>query len=59
MAHVLIPRLPPGTLKSDYVPVKQRPRKRDRRKAKGKGQARDNSDSNELRYVLQNAFESN
>ena len=59
MAHVLVPSLPPGARKSDYAPVKQRPRTRDRRTAKGKARAGDNSGSNELMHVLQNAFESN
>ena len=26
MAHILVPSLPPGARKSDYAPVKQRPR---------------------------------
>ena len=60
MAHILVPSLPPGAQKSDYAPVKQRPRRRDRRSSgKGKARAGDNSGSNELMHVLQNAFESN
>jgi hypothetical protein len=60
MSHVLVPSLPSDTRKSDYAPVKERPRKRDRRSS-GKGKARvgDNSGSNELMNVLQNAYESN
>ena len=60
MAHILVPSLPPGAQKSDYAPVKQWPRRRDRRSSgKGKAGAGDNSGSNELMHVLQNAFESN
>ena len=60
MAHVLIPPLPSGARKSDYLPVEQRPRPRDRRfTANGKARAGDNSGSNELMHVLQNACESN
>jgi hypothetical protein len=55
MAHVLIPPLHPGARKSDYAPVEQR----FRTAAKGKARAGDNSGSNELMHVLQNAFESN
>jgi hypothetical protein len=60
MAHVLVPPLPSSICKSDYESVKERPRTHDRRSsAKGKSRAGDNSGSNELIHVLQNAFESN
>ncbi len=60
MAYVLIPPLPPGARKSDYVPVEQRPRTRQRQTAaKGKARAGDNSGSKELVNMLQVAFESN
>ena len=60
MARILVPSLPPGARKSDYAPVKQRPRPRNRRSSgKGKACAGDSSGSNELMHVLQNAFESN
>ena len=42
---------------SDYALVKQRPLSRS--SGKGKARAADNSDSNELVHILQNAFESN
>ncbi|KAF8256767.1 hypothetical protein EI94DRAFT_1710240 [Lactarius quietus] len=59
MAHVLVPPLPSGTRKSDYMPVGQRPCTCDRRSAKGKARAGVNSGSKELMHVLQIAFESN
>ena len=58
MAHILVPSLPPGARKSGYAPLKQRPCPRNRRSSgKGKARAGDNSGSNELMHVLQNAFE--
>ncbi|KAH9055280.1 hypothetical protein EDB87DRAFT_1338580 [Lactarius vividus] len=60
MAYVLVPRLPPGARRSDYAPVRQRPRTRQRQTAaKGKARAGDNSGSNELVHMLQVAFENN
>ena len=60
MAHILVPSLPLGVQKSDYTSVKQRLRRRNRQwSGKGKARARDNSGSNELMHVLQNALESN
>jgi hypothetical protein len=60
MAHVLVLSLSPGGRSSDYEPVKQCPRTRNRRSSdKGKTRAGDNSGSNELMHMLQNAFESN
>ena len=59
MAHVLVPSLQPGARRSDYAPVKQRPRGRGRRTVKGKTRTGDNSGWNGLMHVLQNAFESN
>ena len=60
MAHVLVPSLPPGAQKSEYAPVKQRPRRCDRRSSgKGKARAGDNSGSNEQMHVLRNTFEGN
>ena len=60
MPHIFVQSLPPGARKSGYAPVKQRPRTSNRRSSgKGKARAGDNSGSNELMHVLQNAFESN
>jgi hypothetical protein len=60
MAHVLIPPLPRGARKSDYVPVEERLRKRKRQNAdKGKARAGDNSGSTALVHALQGAFENN
>jgi hypothetical protein len=60
MAHVLVPPLPPGARRSDYSSVKERPRTRDPwAPGMGKTRAGDNSGSNKLMHVLQNAFESN
>ena len=60
MVHILAPSLSPGTRKSEYALMKQRPRPRNRRSSeKGKARVGDNSGSNELMHVLQNAFESN
>ncbi|KAH9041043.1 hypothetical protein EDB85DRAFT_1886676 [Lactarius pseudohatsudake] len=60
MAYILVPPLPPGALKSDYMPVQQRSRTRQRQTAvKGKARAGDNAGSKELVHVLQVAFENN
>jgi hypothetical protein len=60
MAHVLIPPLPRGARKSDYVPVEERLRTRKRQNAdKGKARAGDNSGSTALVHALQGAFENN
>ncbi|KAI9436062.1 hypothetical protein H4582DRAFT_2079203 [Lactarius indigo] len=54
MTYVLVPPIPPGARKSDYAPVRQRPRTRQRQTAaKGKGRAGDNLGSKELVHVLQ------
>ena len=61
MAHVLVPPIPRGAHKSDYVPVKQLFRTRERQTAASKGEARagDNSGSRDLMQALQGAFENN
>ncbi|KAH9012157.1 hypothetical protein EDB84DRAFT_970917 [Lactarius hengduanensis] len=60
MAYVLVPPLPPGARKSDYMPVKQRSHTRQRQTAaKGKARAGDNAGPKELVHVLQVAFENN
>ncbi|KAI9436874.1 hypothetical protein H4582DRAFT_364219 [Lactarius indigo] len=54
MTYVLVPPIPPGARKSDYAPVRQRPRTQQRQTAaKGKGRAGDNLGSKELVHVLQ------
>ena len=60
MAHVLIPTLPPGSRKSDYVPVEKWFRTRKQQTAagaKGKARAGDNSGSRDLAQALQGAFD--
>lgn len=63
MAHVLMPRLPLSTRKSDHVPVEELPRTRERQTAaaatKGKGGTGDNSGSRDLVQALQVAFDNN
>ena len=61
MAYVLVPPLPRGAHKSDYVPVKQLLRTRELQTAASKGKARagDNSGSRDLMQVRQGAFEDN
>ena len=60
MAYVLVPPLPPGARKSDYVPLEQLHRKPERSDAaKGKVRAGDNSGSAALAAALQDAFKSN
>ena len=61
MAYVLVPPLPRGAHKSDYVPVKQSLRTRERQTAASKGKARagNNSGSRDLMQALQGAFENN
>ncbi|KAH8999814.1 hypothetical protein EDB86DRAFT_2828096 [Lactarius hatsudake] len=60
MAHAIVPPLPPGARKSDYMPVKHRSRTRQRQTAaKGKAWAGDDSGSKELVQVLQVSFENN
>ncbi|KAH9069532.1 hypothetical protein EDB83DRAFT_438660 [Lactarius deliciosus] len=57
MAYVLVPLLPPGARKSDYMPVKQRSRTLQfQTVTTWKARAGDNSGSMELVYVLQVAF---
>ena len=62
MAHILIPPLPPGTRKSDYVPVEKRLRTRKQQTAagaKGKARAGDNLGSRDLAQALQGTFDTN
>lgn len=54
MAHVHVPSLPPSPRKSDYAPVKQRPRTRNRwSSGMGKAGAGDNSGLNDPMHLLQ------
>ena len=61
MVYVLVPPLPRGAHKSDYVPVKQLLRTRERQTAASKRKARagDNSGSRDLMPALQGAYENN
>ena len=60
MAHVLIPSLPPGVHKSNYVPLKTLLRMRKHRAAaKNKASVGDNASSSALVVALQGAFENN
>ena len=60
MAYVLVPPLPRGARKSDYVPVEQLHHKPERSDAvKGKVRAGDNAGSAALAAALQDAFKNN
>jgi len=60
MAYVLIPPLPSGARKSDYVPLEILPRTRDHRvAAKKKARVGDNASSSALVAALQGAFKNN
>ena len=60
MAYILVPPLPPGARKSDYVPLDQLHRKPERSDAvKDKVRVGDNSGSSALAAALQDAFKSN
>lgn len=60
MAYVLVPPLPSGARKSDYVPLEQLPPRRERSDAvKGKVRVGDNSGSTALAAALQDAFQNN
>ncbi|KAH9013544.1 hypothetical protein EDB84DRAFT_892537 [Lactarius hengduanensis] len=60
MVYVLVPPLPPGACKSNYMPVEQRSCTRQRQTAaKWKARTGNNSGSMEPMYMLQVAFENN
>jgi hypothetical protein len=59
MAYVLIPPLPPGAHKSDYVPLEEIIHMHEQRAAKGKARVGDNSGSSTLVAALQGAFKNN
>jgi hypothetical protein len=60
MAYVLVPPLPPGARKSDYVPLERQLHTRERRgPVEGNVRAGDNSGSASLAAALQGAFENN